>query len=121
MLFDYFDKSNGTNPLPFTAEGVTNTLHYEDAAAACVAALQAGPSVTRHKVYLLSDGQPVARRRICELARQTPHFQDRRMPTFAIESDPNQSGKVYDGSWSNEALNWKPRYESFAKFMEAIR
>lgn len=38
------------------------------------------------------------------------------MPTFG-DSDEGGKGKIYDGSFTNKALNWTPRYESFDKFM----
>jgi hypothetical protein len=38
------------------------------------------------------------------------------MPTFG-DSDEGGKGKVYDGSFTNKALNWTPCYESFDKFM----
>eukprot|EP00542_Grammatophora_oceanica_P003219 CAMPEP_0194055736 /NCGR_PEP_ID=MMETSP0009_2-20130614/57735_1 /TAXON_ID=210454 /ORGANISM="Grammatophora oceanica, Strain CCMP 410" /LENGTH=38 /DNA_ID= /DNA_START= /DNA_END= /DNA_ORIENTATION= len=38
------------------------------------------------------------------------------MPAFE-GGDEGPMGKIYDGSATNAALNWKPRYESFDEFM----
>ena len=104
-------------PIQGNPDGLINLLHYDDAASACLAALKAGPNVCRGKTFLISDGQPQTRRQICESALKSTIYRDRTMPTFASEPDPTQSGKRYDGSFSNQALQWKPKYESFDKFM----
>ena len=105
-------------PIQGNPDGLVNLLHYDDAAGACLAALRAGPSMCRGQTFLISDGQPQSRRQICESALKSAVYRGRSMPTFASEPDPTQPGKRYDGSFSNKALNWKPKYESFAKFME---
>ena len=106
-------------PIQGNPDGLINLLHYDDAAGACLAALQAGPDVCRGQTFLISDGQPQTRRQICESTLKSATYRDYSMPSFASEPDPTQPGKQYDGSFSNEALKWKPKFESFAKFMEA--
>jgi nucleoside-diphosphate-sugar epimerase len=95
------------------SDGIINLLHYDDAASACLASLL---SDVTDGTFLISDGNPVTRKQICEVAMKTTLFSDCTMPKFlGIESDP--IGKIYDGSWSQEMLNWKPKYESFEAFM----
>lgn len=97
-------------------DGIVNLLHYDDAASACLAALKAGPSVVSGKTFLISDGHPTTRKGICQGARKARVYADKPMPNFVGgEGDP--LGKVYDGSYSNEALKWKPKYASFDEFM----
>lgn len=106
-------------PIQGNPAGLINLLHYDDAAGACLVALKAGPEVCRGQVFLISDGQPQTRTQICESTLKSAVYRGHAMPTFESEPDPTKPGKVYDGSQSNKALNWKPKYESFAKFMEA--
>ena len=106
-------------PIQGNPDGLINLLHYDDAAGACLAALKAGPSVCRGQTFLISDSQPQTRQQILDSTLKSAAYRGSPMPTFASEPDPSKPGKVYDGSWSNEALQWKPMYESFDKFMEA--
>lgn len=95
------------------ADGIINLLHYDDAAGACLAALKASVG---DGTYLVSDGRPITRKEICEAALKAKLYAGKAMPAFlGTDSDPR--GKVYDGSWTNDALKWKPRYASFAEFM----
>jgi nucleoside-diphosphate-sugar epimerase len=104
-------------------DGLINLLHYEDAAAACLAALRAGPGVCQSKTFLISDGHPLSRHAICHSAFKAKVYQQQGfvMPSFAGDDDgqPGSLGKIYDGTVSNQLLNWRPRYESFDAFMEA--
>lgn len=94
-------------------DGVVNLLHYDDAAGACMAALQASVG---DGTFLVSDGNPLTRKEICEVAMKANMYSGKTMPNFlGAEKDPK--GKVYDGSWTHEALSWKPRYASFEDFM----
>lgn len=98
--------------------GLINMLHYDDAAGACLAALKAGPEVVSGKDFLISDGNPISRRGICESALKNKIYDAYAMPEFKGSDDPLLAlGKVYDGSVSNRMLNWKPKYESFDAFM----
>jgi len=98
------------------ADGIINLLHYDDAAGACVAALKSGPEKTRGKVFLVSDGNPTTRQGICESAMKARLYADANMPAF-LGSETDSRGKVYDGSATNAALNWKSRYVSFDDYM----
>lgn len=108
-------------PITGPPDGLINLLHYDDAAGACLAALKAGPSVCKGKNFLISDGNPLSRKGICEAALQAKKYQDYSIPMFDTSSAPGPfgTGKVYDGSKSEEALDWKPVHPSFLEFMKA--
>jgi len=97
-------------------DGIINLLHYEDAAASCLATIRAGPAVCQGKVFLMSDGHPVTRRQICEFGLKANIYKDCAMPSFA-GGDCFALGKIYDGSVSNKLLQWTPKYASFDEFM----
>jgi nucleoside-diphosphate-sugar epimerase len=98
------------------ADGIINLLHYDDAAGACVAALKAGPEKTKGKVFLISDGNPTTRKGICESAKKAKLYATAKMPSF-VGSESDAKGKIYDGSATNAALNWKSKYVSFDEYM----
>jgi nucleoside-diphosphate-sugar epimerase len=98
------------------ADGIINQLHYDDAAGAVLAALSADPSSVSGNVFLISDGHPMTRKEICESAMKNNQYEGVAMPKF-LGTDNDPIGKIYDGSASNKALKWDPRYESFDAFM----
>lgn len=101
------------------AEGTLNLLHYEDAAGAVVAALNAGSRV-HGALFLVSDGAPMTRGEIIDVARRTSAFTEIAMPEFQASGSPSgRRGKVYDTSRLREQLKWSPRHASFAQFMLA--
>lgn len=101
-------------------DGLINMLHYDDAASACLAALKAGPAVCRGQAFLISDGHPISRYGICVSALKADAYKGYSMPEFTGGNDqPWALGKIYDGSASNSALQWSPKYKSFDDFMEA--
>jgi hypothetical protein len=110
-------------------EGVINLLHYDDAAGSAVAALkrtiQSGDGDTQDasqggKIFLVSDGHPLTRQQICESSLKNKRYADRTIPKFlGSKENGDPIGKVYDGSYTNDFLNWKPKYESFDKFMSS--
>eukprot|EP00584_Thalassiosira_punctigera_P011780 CAMPEP_0172547020 /NCGR_PEP_ID=MMETSP1067-20121228/16660_1 /TAXON_ID=265564 ORGANISM="Thalassiosira punctigera, Strain Tpunct2005C2" /NCGR_SAMPLE_ID=MMETSP1067 /ASSEMBLY_ACC=CAM_ASM_000444 /LENGTH=326 /DNA_ID=CAMNT_0013334037 /DNA_START=39 /DNA_END=1019 /DNA_ORIENTATION=- len=99
-------------------DGIVNLLHYDDAASACLAALKVGQGVTSKQTYLISDGNPTTRKGICESALKHANYAHFLMPKFnGDESDLR--GKVYDGTRSDGALQWRPTYASFDMFMSS--
>jgi nucleoside-diphosphate-sugar epimerase len=99
-------------------DGIINMLHYDDAASACLAALKAGPGVCNGQNFLISDGNPISRKGICESALKNKIYEGCSMPEFLASDAPLLAlGKIYNGSVSNRALQWKPKYESFDSFM----
>ena len=97
-------------------DGIINLLHYDDAASACMAAIEAGPKTVAGKTFLISDSHPTTRLGICESAIKAAKYVDKTIPPI-VGGDDMPRGKIYDGSWSDATLNWKPKYESFDKFM----
>ena len=102
------------------SDGIVNLLHYDDAASAALAAVRVGPSVNTKQTYLISDGNPTTRKGICESALKHERYAKKftAIPKFLGTND-DLKGKIYDGSKSNEALKWKPRYSSFDEFMSS--
>ena len=107
-------------------DGIINLLHYYDAAGSCVAALKKGPGVISRKTFLISDGNPTTRKGICESALKSKRYSSCSMPIFLVELDEDGKvknggrdgkGKIYDGTWTNSVLDWKPMYSSFDEFM----
>jgi nucleoside-diphosphate-sugar epimerase len=98
-------------------DGIINLLHYDDAAGSVIAALQVSdPIVVRGQTFLISDGHPLTRQQICVSTIQSSKYQTMSIPKFT-GNDNDPMGKIYDGSATNAALNWKPRYPSFDEFM----
>ena len=98
------------------ADGIINLLHYDDAASACMAAIEAGPAAVAGKTFLISDSHPTTRLGICESAIKAAKYAGKTIPPI-VGGDDMPRGKIYDGSWSDSTLSWKPKYESFDKFM----
>lgn len=101
-------------------DGLINQIHYEDAAAAVVAALLRGAS---GEFYLAADDAPLTREQICRVALRAPPFHGRVMPAFASFDRADKggpgTGKVVDASRTRAALGWKPKYATFEQFIEA--
>ena len=101
-------------------DGIVNLLHYDDAALACLHALKVGPDVNSKQIYLISDGNPTTRGGICRSAVKNERYVGFEVPSF-LGKEGDLRGKVYDGSKSNEALQWKPMYPSFDEFMSKMQ
>ena len=98
------------------ADGMINQVHYDDAARAVLAGIRAGPSVVNGRVFLISDGHPMTREEICESTLKNKRFSGYKLPKF-LGTEEDAVGKIYDGSASNQALQWDPLYPSFDAFM----
>lgn len=102
---------------PRRGDGLLNSLHYDDAAGACLAAIASSSDEVRGVTMLISDGHPSTRLGVCESAVKNAAFANKSVPRFTGGDGDEDVGKVYDGSWSNELLGWRPRYSSFDAFM----
>jgi nucleoside-diphosphate-sugar epimerase len=107
-------------------DSLINLLHYEDAAGSVVAALKHSINCRQEQddeekggeLFLISDGHPLTRQQICESSLKNKRYDDRTIPKFSGSKEKGDLiGKVYDGSYTDKVLNWKPRYESFDTFM----
>jgi len=97
------------------ADGIVNMLHYEDAAAAAIAAIKCNE---RGKVYLVCDDLSLSRMEICEAALESGLFPGASIPKF--QSLYGARGKICDSSVSRKLLNWTPKHKSFRSFMRKI-
>ena len=99
-----------------------NLVHYEDAAALCVAALTRG---SPGKVYLACDGAPLTRAEMMaavEAARPgkfppPPGAAEGSRVRFTAADGP--LGRRMDAAATRKALGWEPKYPSFRAFAEA--
>ena len=100
------------------SDGLVNLLHYDDAAGSVVAALQVSNPMEsiNGKTFLVSDGNPLTRQQICESSLKSKRYAGMKIPVFTGTND-DPIGKLYDGSYTNKVLKWKPRYPSFDEFM----
>ena len=127
---NYWLTSHKKDTIASTSHGMVNLLHYEDAANACFQALlQLGstsssspPPPPQQKVLLISDGVPITRYQICQYAKMARYYQNCTIPQFVVETStdekhPDAYGKVYNGSYSNQILQWQPKYPSFQQYM----
>ena len=96
-------------------EGTINMLHYEDAAAVCLKALE---SPLRNQIYLASDDYPVSRQEICEASLASGKYPDVSMPKFLEEVGPRQ--KRTNCKKTRELIGWEPKYPSFQSFMYGL-
>lgn len=94
-------------------ESIYNVVHYDDAAAAAVAALRAPP--TAGDAFIAVDGQPITAGQMVSVARRHPLFSHVPLPEWGTGGYQ----KVVDGSHSWQALNWRPRWTNFQLFFEA--
>eukprot|EP00534_Pseudo-nitzschia_fraudulenta_P001943 CAMPEP_0201116542 /NCGR_PEP_ID=MMETSP0850-20130426/787_1 /ASSEMBLY_ACC=CAM_ASM_000622 /TAXON_ID=183588 /ORGANISM="Pseudo-nitzschia fraudulenta, Strain WWA7" /LENGTH=324 /DNA_ID=CAMNT_0047380643 /DNA_START=323 /DNA_END=1297 /DNA_ORIENTATION=- len=113
------------------SDSMVNLLHYDDAAGSVVAALKKTVKTNESgdnklddseggEVFLVSDGHPLTRRQICESSLKNKRYSDRKIPNFTGSKEKGDPiGKIYDGSYTNNVLDWKPTYESFDKFMSS--
>lgn len=99
--------------VPARPDGVLNLLHYNDAAAAAVAALKAK---RRGQVFLACDGSPITRSAMMSAVLASGLFPtDSRAPQFTATSGP--VGKRLSCDQTRLALGWAPRKGSFSDFL----
>jgi nucleoside-diphosphate-sugar epimerase len=99
--------------------GRVNLIHYDDAAAAVVAALLCD-DVALPRVLLLSDGRtpPLTRRAICRAALRLPCARGKTLPAFRGEGETTPVSKAFDCSLARSRLApWRPQFKSFKRFV----
>jgi len=105
--------------------GLINLVHYDDAAAAVISALDCGSSA-RSELVLISDGTPMTRRAIVEAAHKSTAYAGTAMPTFESQASGAAStgrsglGKVYNINHAKQLLKWQPKWLSFGAFMASL-
>jgi len=110
--------------------GLINLVHYDDAAAAVISALECGPA-GRSELALVSDGTPMTRRAIVEAAHKSAAYAGTSMPTFESGKELAQAGgaagaargglgKIYSINHAKRLLSWQPNWPSFGAFMASL-
>ena len=114
--------TSGKTTIDGSPKTFVNQLHYDDAASACISTLQAGPDVTKSKIYLFSDGNPMTRIEILESALENEHYKNYDKPEF--EKGPNDedgsAGHMYENSQTRDELKWEPKYTWFGGVMSGV-
>jgi nucleoside-diphosphate-sugar epimerase len=91
--------------------GLINMVHYEDAAAAVMAAVRQ-PNAARGQVFLVADGVPLTRQEFVRAARDGSGV--------VFTGGEGVDGKSYSCEKIRQQLGWNPRYRSFQAFMESL-
>jgi len=108
---NYWMRTAGKSEFPSSPNGLINLIHYDDAARAVVLALRASLS----GLFVASDGEPISRLDICRAAKLNVEYANFNVPNFAGQG---VDGKKYKVDRIREAMKeWKPKHESFHKFM----
>ncbi len=92
---------------------VYNVVHYDDAAAAAVATLNAPRE--SGEVFIAVDNAPVTSAQMVRAAQMHPMYADSPTPVWS----EGAYRKVVDGSWSQRVLGWTPKWKSFTAFFDA--
>ena len=106
----------GAKEFPSKPGGLINLIHYEDAAEAVIACLEA-PEVARGQVFLVADGVPMSRQDIAAAAAFHPRYRDS-SERVRFTGGPGTDGKKYNCQKIRSMLGWKPKHESYAGFMK---
>jgi hypothetical protein len=96
-------------------DGLVNLIHYDDAAALCLAALTRGAAGA---IYLGCDDQPVTRRQLLSAALRSPlgaGATSSERDFFTGSSGP--LGRRCDNGWTRRTLQWQPRFPSFEHWL----
>lgn len=108
--------------IPVNMGKLSNMVHYEDAASACLKVLSLNNDLVQNKTFLISDGNSLSRKEMYDSVRDLQLFKKRPISMFEYKYNDNDlNGKMYNGSWSNSVLGWRPKYESFTRFMGDLR
>lgn len=91
---------------------ILNLIHYEDAAALCVAILR---KQTRSQVFMGCDNTPVSRQDIMDAVAHSGKFEGRVFQSFTRTDGP--LGKKMNNDVTRSLVDWQPKYKSFAAFL----
>lgn len=109
----YFATPRGT--AAFDAAGsIYNVVHYDDAAACAIAALEA-TTTTASNTFIAVDGKPITSSEMVAAARTHPVYENFVAPMWGVHSNL----KIVDNTWTRTELNWSPKYKSFQEFFDA--
>jgi len=102
-----------TGESPLNAEGYINLIHYEDAALLVRMAFEKG---IPKSIYLGSDGNPITRRELADLAQT--HFASSRSIVFLAKE--KSMGKKSNNELTRTLLGWSPLYPSFESYLKSF-
>ena len=106
----------GAKEFPSKPDGLINLVHYEDAAEAVIACLEAEAGCVRGEVFLVADGAPMSRQNIAAAAALHPRYRESEGVRFT--GGQGVDGKKYNCQKIRTKLGWKPKHESYAGFMK---
>jgi nucleoside-diphosphate-sugar epimerase len=98
-------------------DGIINLIHYDDAAALCVAALARGQP---ESVYVGCDDEPITRQALVEASvRSDLYAQSEVLHRTRFTATEGTLGRRCSNSRTRSALGWQPRHRSFRKWLES--
>ncbi|QCD83780.1 hypothetical protein DEO72_LG2g4127 [Vigna unguiculata] len=92
---------------------ILNLIHYEDAASLAVAILK---KKFRGQIFLGCDNHPLSRQQMMDLVNKSGKF-NKKFDKFTGTDDP--LGKRLNNTKTRQVVGWKPKYPSFAGFLES--
>lgn len=102
---------------PRRPDGLVNLIHYDDAAALCVLALERGRAGA---IYLGSDGSPLTRQQLVAATWRSRRYRseigDRAPCRFTATSGP--LGRRCDSAATRQELGWQPEEPSFLAWLD---
>ena len=117
---------NEENNFASSPHGLNNLIHYDDAARCVIKVLLKTlnerymkwlkTDFKKSSLFLASDGIPISRQNICQVALKSPFYQEKCMPVFSGDT-ALVDGKMYSTYHIRMALDWKPVFTSFEVFM----
>lgn len=129
---NYYLTSN-KDILPGREDYLVNLLHYDDAASACISALnyhnskhEVASTPSEKNIFLISDGNPKTRYEMCKVCRLSNATEYKIecskclcIPKFE-GGDQEDFGKILDNSKAKNVLGWAPKYNSFDDYFNTI-
>ena len=100
---------------PRRPDGLLNLLHYDDAAALCVAALARGEPGS---VYLGCDDQPLTRQALVDAALESDLYDGALRCAFSGEDGP--IGRRCNSAETRRLLDWRPAHSGFRAWLRSL-
>lgn len=100
-------------------DGLISLIHYQDAAALCVAALMRGQP---GQIYLGCDDQPITRQELVRALVQSPRYRTADGPPepCRFRGAEGPLGRRCDSRWTRQALGWEPVHRRFLDWIDDI-
>ena len=105
--------------------GLINLVHYDDAARVAFSAFTTSTppphsqeKLVKGEIFLVSDGQALTRREICNAALLNKVYSAAPIPNFKGDTDL-MDGRRYNVAKVRSRLQWTPKFTHFSSFMAA--